>query len=108
MSLPSSGWKNKNGTAERSCKCGSWKEHWEKNSSSPWPTICSAYDCNNRAEVGAHVINSACRGEWIVPLCKACNNKSDEFSLKASTALIVSNLVRNFIPEKSHKSIMLR
>lgn len=31
MSVPCDGWKNKNGTSERSCKCGSWKTHWEKN-----------------------------------------------------------------------------
>lgn len=26
----STGWKNKVGTAERACKCGSWKNHWIK------------------------------------------------------------------------------
>ncbi|NLJ73349.1 MAG: hypothetical protein GX333_10090 [Syntrophomonadaceae bacterium] len=28
MSLPIGGWKNKAGTGTRSCKCGSWKQHW--------------------------------------------------------------------------------
>ena len=91
MSLPCSGWKNKNGTSERSCKCGSWKEHWENNTCKLWPTNCSAYDCNESAEVGAHVINSECSGEWIVPLCKACNKRTDIFSLKASTTLVSAN-----------------
>ena len=91
MSLPSIGWKNKNGTSERSCKCGSWKAHWENNSSKPWPISCCASDCNGTAEVGAHVINSDCSGEWIVPLCKACNNRTDTFSLKGETTLVPAN-----------------
>lgn len=92
MSLPCSGWKNKNGTSERSCKCGSWKAHWENNSSEPWPSICSVAGCDEKAEVGAHVINSDCTGEWIVPLCKACNNKTDTFSLKDTTTLVRANI----------------
>ena len=28
--MNSTGWKNKVGTAERACKCGSWKNHWIK------------------------------------------------------------------------------
>ena len=27
-SMVYSGWKNKVGTADRACKCGSWKNHW--------------------------------------------------------------------------------
>ena len=34
--------------------------------------------------------------------------KKNELIELISVAQIVSNLVRNFIPEKSHKSIMLR
>lgn len=30
MGLTCKGWKNKNGTSERNCKCGSWKDHWIK------------------------------------------------------------------------------
>ena len=91
MSLPCSGWKNKNGTSERSCKCGSWKEHWENNSCKPWPLNCCASDCNGIAEVGAHVINPNCSGEWIVPLCKGCNNRTDTFALKATSTLVPAN-----------------
>lgn len=57
MSLSCYGWKNKNGTSNRFCSCGSWKNHWINNSGNTWPTFCSASDCMQRAEVGAHVIN---------------------------------------------------
>ena len=36
-----SGWKNKVGTADRACKCGSWKNHWIKFSDKAWPAKCS-------------------------------------------------------------------
>ena len=91
MSLTCNGWKNKNGTSERSCKCGSSKAILENNSLKPWPLCCCASDCNGTAEVGAHVINSNCSGEWIVPLCKACNNRTDTFSLKATSTLVPAN-----------------
>lgn len=91
MSLPCNGWKNKNGTSERSCKCGSWKAHWENNSSNPWPSSCCVSDCDGIAEVGAHVINPNCRGEWIVPLCKGYNNRTDTFALKATSTLVSAN-----------------
>lgn len=91
MNLRNFGWKNKNGTSERTCKCGSWKEHWIKNSQIMWPLRCSASDCNNFAEVGAHVINSNEDGEWIVPLCIACNNRTDEYSIKVGVTLVPAN-----------------
>lgn len=91
MSLPTNGWKNKNGTSERTCKCGSWKEHWVRNSQPQWPLRCSVSNCINHAEVGAHVINSDVNGEWIVPLCIACNNRTGEFSLKDGVTLVPAN-----------------
>jgi hypothetical protein len=91
MGLTCIGWKNKNGTSERNCKCGSWKNHWIKNSKESWSLTCSAADCNNYAEVGAHVINSNEDGEWIVPLCIACNNRTGEYSIKAGVTLVPAN-----------------
>lgn len=91
MSLRNYGWKNKNGTSERTCKCGSWKDHWIKNSKESWPLTCSAADCNNYAEVGAHVINSNEPGEWIIPLCRVCNKSIGEFSIKNGVTLVSAN-----------------
>lgn len=58
-----SGWKNKVGTADRACKCGSWKNHWIKFSGKEWPAKCSVVGCNNSATVGAHVYNKNVSGE---------------------------------------------
>ena len=91
MGLTCIGWKNKNGTSERNCKCGSWKDHWIKNSKESWPLTCSAADCNNFAEVGAHVINSNEPGEWIIPLCRVCNKRIGEFSIKDGVTLVSAN-----------------
>ena len=91
MNFPINGWKNKNGTAERFCKCGSWKNHWINNSGKPWPWICCAADCMQAAEVGAHVINLVLEGEWIIPLCKACNQITDTFSISSLTVPVSAN-----------------
>jgi hypothetical protein len=91
MYFPLSGWKNKNGTSERSCNCGSWKNHWINNSGSAWPTFCSASDCMQRAEVGAHVINYSFKDEWIIPLCYACNQRTDVFSISIFASPVPAN-----------------
>lgn len=91
-------WKNKNNTSERSdCNCGTWKHHWEKLSGDKWPSECSVEKCRNEPEVGAHVIcEDDISGEYIVPLCKACNGKRDEvFRLKSGTVLVTANLSKS-------------
>lgn len=91
MGLTASGWKNKNGTSNRSCKCGSWKQHWINNSDESWPTECSILGCNNSPTLGAHVINSNVSGEYIIPACDSCNKLSSEFDLKGGITLISAN-----------------
>lgn len=59
----------------------SWIEFWEAKTDSK-ATRCGAIDCratNNL--VGAHVIKAiSSDNRWyIVPLCKGCNNRTDEF-----------------------------
>lgn len=93
MSITASGWKNKGGTGERSCKCGSWKNHWVDSSGKSWPTQCSVLGCNNSATLGAHVFNidrGVC-GEYIIPACNSCNSLSSEFNLKGSITLVPAN-----------------
>ena len=91
MEVTADGWKNKVGTGERSCKCGSWKQHWINASGKPWPSKCSIKGCTNDATLGAHIINSSVSGEKIVPACDSCNKLSGEFSLKGGVTLVSAN-----------------
>lgn len=91
MSLTCKGWKNKKGTSNRTCNCGSWKNHWINVSKEKWPEICSILGCNNSATLGAHIINSDVRGEYIVPACDSCNQLSCEFDLKSGIILVSAN-----------------
>lgn len=64
---------NINGTSNNTCKCGSWKAHWEKynEKGQSWPTYCVATGCCNKATVGAHVQkeNSSSAKWYIIPFC---------------------------------------
>jgi hypothetical protein len=91
MDVTAIGWKNKRGTSSRSCRCGSWKQHWINNSNKPWPDICSIDGCNNAATLGAHVINTNVVGEKIIPACESCNKLTSEFNLKGGITLVSAN-----------------
>lgn len=84
-------WKNKNGTSDRECTCGSWKTHWENFSKIKFPTECSVKGCTESKPLGAHIFSKSVYGEWIAPLCASCNKRSDEFSLKLGTILVSAN-----------------
>ena len=92
MSVSNNGWSNKNGTSDRSCTCGTWKQHWINYSNKEWPTSCSVKGCTNKATLGAHVINETVTGEKIVPMCNACNSQSYKFSLKGATGIPSANI----------------
>ena len=87
------GWKNKNNTSGRKCICGSWKEHWIRFNHFKylWPSKCSVNGCNNRATLGAHVINGNVAGEFIVPMCDSCNKRREEFDLDYGTSFASAN-----------------
>jgi hypothetical protein len=93
--LPDTGWKNKGGTADRSCKCGSWKQHWLNFSGQPWPEKCSVDGCDKKAEDGGHLYNSLSdsMAEVIVPLCKDCNNPENRavMALKPGVVKVPAN-----------------
>ena len=91
MSIPTTGWKNKAGTADRGCKCGTWKDHWIKFAKKTWPATCSVQGCSSAPTLGAHVINSAVAGERIVPMCDSCNKLSGTFTLKVSITVPSAN-----------------
>ena len=84
-------WKNKNGTGERTCACGTWKQHWLNYSNRKWPSSCSVSGCTNQPTLGAHIINSSVSGEKIVPMCVSCNNKTGFFDLKSTEILVDAN-----------------
>jgi len=72
--------KNLVGTAGKTCSCpgsSSWLEHWERKAGRK-ADYCAA--CSSKAEVGGHVKKVGHDySHYIVPLCKACNNRTDEF-----------------------------
>ena len=84
-------WKNKKGTDERACSCGTWKQHWINFSGKSWPDKCSVSGCTNKPTLGAHVINSSVSGEKIIPMCSSCNNRTDYFDLIEGVKLVSAN-----------------
>lgn len=91
MSVSCDGWGNKNGTAERKCSCGSWKQHWINETSESWPSTCSVQGCSTLPVLGAHVYHPDVSGERIVPMCDSCNKVSSKFSLKGKTKIPKAN-----------------
>lgn len=91
MGLPKNGWKNKVGTGNRICKCGSWKQHWINYSGKVWPATCSVEGCQHIPVLGAHVYNKDVQGERIVPMCDRCNKRDKYFSLKNNVACVYAN-----------------
>jgi hypothetical protein len=98
--MADSGWKNKGGTANLTCKCGSWKDHWCKFSGKDWPRECSVEGCKNKAEVGGHLWKPSSGDDVIiVPLCKECNNSAnkDTMTLKQGTTKVSANTVETCV-----------
>lgn len=91
MSITASNWKNKGGTSNRSCNCGTWKQHWLNVSNKIWPSTCSISGCSNTPTLGAHIINLNVSGERIIPACDSCNKLVDEFDLKGGVSLVPAN-----------------
>ena len=92
MTITAEGWKNINGTALRSCKCGSWAQHWVNYTGRSWPGECSVNGCSNRATLGAHVTNPKVMGQRIVPMCGSCNGLGGSLTLKGGVNLPSANV----------------
>lgn len=84
--------RNINGTSDKTCKCGSWIDHWKKFSGQSIPEYCPAEGCLNKSLVGAHVQkDSNSDNNWyIFPLCSTCNNKKGESLVVSDTYKLVS------------------
>ncbi len=84
--------KNKGGTKDRECSCGSWKKHWENFSGQTWPEKCVVDGCNNEAAVGAHIIKAdGSKDEFIVPMCEKCNSREGTFYIEKTNLCVPAN-----------------
>jgi hypothetical protein len=101
MGLPVKNWKNKKGTGERKCRCGSWKDHWINISGKEWPALCSVADCKETPTLGAHVINTKDLNEKIVPMCDSCNKINESFALKSDVVIVSANTAETCEKQKT-------
>lgn len=83
---------NVKGTSERTCSCGSWKNHWVKVSGREWPVFCSESTCLNEAEVGAHVCFRKGGQTYIVPLCHEHNMANGSIEIPEDAVLVSANV----------------
>lgn len=91
--------KNLNGTADLkpTCGCEDWLDHW-KNNKFTYQGVNYCYSCkqtvNEHEMVGGHVIKVDSvidRDHYIVPICKACNNKKDNYFNVNENILVSAN-----------------
>lgn len=87
--------KNVNGTSRFTAPDGydSWLDYWEKQSGKH-ALYCSATDCPHSTNlVGAHVqkVDSTDRCYYIVPLCNACNQRTESFYVDTQLVPVPSN-----------------
>ena len=71
----------------------SWLEYWEKQTGKK-ATRCGATDCHSTSElVGGHVQKVFGGNEiYITPLCKGCNNRTDNFWVDTELVRVPSGL----------------
>lgn len=70
----------------------SWKEHWLENTGEEWPSHCCACHKKDKDLVGAHVRRTegnASREQYIIPLCKECNKRTDKFNVNKKLLVLV-------------------
>jgi len=87
--------KNLGGTSERTCKCGSWLNHWMAYGGGRYVGMCKESVCRNQATVGAHVqkVGTTDMSHYIVPLCQE-HNQQEGVSIKLmdGTVLVPANV----------------
>lgn len=84
--------KNKIGTSRNVPPNGfnSWLEYWEKKKGKT-ATQCEVNGCGARNPIGGHVYKAGEGGkEYILPICKTCNNKPDDEEFEAWDTDLVS------------------
>jgi len=76
--------KNLKGTSGKTCKCGSWLDHWKKNSNGiAIPSYCVASGCYKSVEVGGHVkkVGIGDDNSYIIPICQSHNMTDANFEV---------------------------
>jgi hypothetical protein len=70
----------------------SWLDYWEKKSGKR-VSICGVVGCSNTDLVGAHVkkVNSTDEKYYITPICRSCNQRTDEFDVIWELVSLPSN-----------------
>jgi hypothetical protein len=87
--------KNINGASDKTCKCGSWLNHWENFSGQSLPAYCPEVKCMYKPEVGAHVQkDSYTDTSWYIsPLCRPHNAETGKtLYIKDSMKLVSANV----------------
>lgn len=84
--------KNRNGTSDTKCKCGSLLDHWKKFSNTT-VTYCSEKACTGKELLGAHVqkADSSDQKWYIIPLCNTHNQSTKELEVVDSTVFVSAN-----------------
>lgn len=89
--------KNASGTSRYNAPAGysSWLEYWDDKSGKT-ASECSAIDCDVKGRenlVGAHVkkVYGGDNHSYIVPLCRECNMRTDEFYVDEELIPLPSN-----------------
>jgi|AntAceMinimDraft_1070359.scaffolds.fasta_scaffold08600_5 hypothetical protein len=94
-------WRNKSGTTDRDCRCGSWSQHWLNFSNTAWPGTCSVLGCKTWPGHGGHVYSNSDpnRHEFIVPLCAQHNGSDESFGLKLDREPVSANQRKTCEPD---------
>lgn len=71
----------------------SWLDYWKKRTGGN-PSFCGASSCFGTDLVGAHVrkVDSTDRDYYITPICRSCNQRTDEFDVCWELVPVPSNL----------------
>jgi hypothetical protein len=83
---------NITGTADKTCTCGSWLDHWRKFSGQAG-VICGVVGCNRTDMVGAHVMKVGVGdyATYIYPLCKEHNQSTETMDVWDGYNLVSAN-----------------
>jgi hypothetical protein len=84
---------NIKGTANRTCKCGSWLQHWINCTRQPVPLFCAVEGCLRSPKLGAHVryANESHGKHYIIPMCSTHNESTEVLSIKAGIDPVSAN-----------------
>ncbi|MEN8248887.1 MAG: hypothetical protein ABFS32_08140 [Bacteroidota bacterium] len=76
-------------TADKSCNCGSWLQHWENFCGSK-AILCSSILCLEGQLVGAHVkkIYLTDSAQYIIPLCQQHNQSENMIEISDNCILV--------------------